>query len=146
MFGALTIEGRDTTTEHRLARATTTLGRAADNDVCLQHPTVSLHHARIVCDSSVCRIVDLGSSNGTYVNGVELAVKTEHGLSEGDTIEVGPFRVGFRLLAGATVIVAPEPEATVVLAPPVPPSLVVSTPTGTREFPLGADLVSVGRD
>ncbi len=49
------------------------MGRAADNELTLPYPTVSLHHARILADTNGCRIMDLGSSNGTSVNGVELA-------------------------------------------------------------------------
>jgi len=145
MFGSLTVEGRDATEEHQLAQEATTLGRAADNDLCLQHPTVSLHHARILHGPSGCSIMDLGSSNGTYVNGAELPVKTEHALADGDVIEVGPFRIQYHAPADA---VAPPPqfEPTIVLAPALPSRLVVSTPKWTREFPLQGDVVTLGRD
>lgn len=146
MFGTLTIQGRDTTEEYQLTQETTTLGRAADNDLCLQHPTVSLHHARIVHGPSGCSVVDLGSSNGTFVNGAELPVKAEHTLADGDIIEVGPFRLHFRAATGGAVAPPPQFEPTIVLAPAPPPRLVVSTPRWTREFPLQADVVTLGRD
>lgn len=47
-----------------------TVGRASDNDVVIQDPKVSRHHAQIVQqdDGSIC-LIDLESSNGTFVNG-----------------------------------------------------------------------------
>ena len=146
MFGTLTIEGRDTTEEYQLAQEATALGRAADNDLCLQHPTVSLHHARILHGPSGCSVMDLGSSNGTYVNGAELPVKTEHALADGDVIGVGPFRLHFHAAAGDAVAPPPQFEPTIVLAPAQPSRLVVSTSKWTREFPLQGDVVTLGRD
>jgi ABC-type multidrug transport system ATPase subunit/pSer/pThr/pTyr-binding forkhead associated (FHA) protein len=146
MFGTLTIEGRDTTEEHQLVQEVTALGRAADNDLCLQHPTVSLHHARIQHDPSGCSIMDLGSSNGTYVNDAELPVKAEHALADGDVIKVGPFQLHFHAAVEGDGAPLPQFEPTIVLAPAQPPRLVVSTPKWTREFPLQGDVVTLGRD
>ena len=41
------------------------IGRLADNDVVLDDPRVSGHHARLVVEGSPARIEDLGSSNGS---------------------------------------------------------------------------------
>lgn len=49
-----------------------TLGRADDNDLVLHHPEVSRHHARFEPAGSAWRLVDLGSTNGTWVNGVRV--------------------------------------------------------------------------
>jgi pSer/pThr/pTyr-binding forkhead associated (FHA) protein/subtilisin family serine protease len=46
------------------------LGRGSENDLVLEHPTVSRRHARITCADGVCMVEDLGSSNGTFVDGV----------------------------------------------------------------------------
>ena len=46
------------------------LGRASDNDVVIRDPTVSGHHAELVGDPGTgLELVDLGSRNGTFVNG-----------------------------------------------------------------------------
>jgi hypothetical protein len=45
------------------------IGRAPDNDVVLRDARVSRRHARIVADGERYAIEDLGSSNGTYVDG-----------------------------------------------------------------------------
>ena len=48
---------------------TFTVGRAADCDLQLSHPTVSRHHCRFSVFDRVVTIQDLGSLNGTYLNG-----------------------------------------------------------------------------
>jgi len=67
-----------------------TIGRAAENDLVLDHPTVSLHHAVIRRDQDVTWIEDLGSTVGTRVNGIRLR---RTALDAGDQIGVGPFRI-----------------------------------------------------
>lgn len=48
------------------------IGREPDNDIVLNHKTVSRYHAIIQVDGSQVRIKDLDSSNGTFVNGHEI--------------------------------------------------------------------------
>ncbi|HEY7063291.1 MAG TPA: DUF3662 and FHA domain-containing protein [Chloroflexota bacterium] len=62
------------------------IGRALDNDLVLDHESVSRHHAELRGDRDLVTIVDLDSTNGTRVNGesVQAAV-----LSAGDTLHVG---------------------------------------------------------
>lgn len=67
-----------------------TLGRRADNDVCLPHPAVSGEHAAVVTLLTDSFLEDLGSTNGTYVNG-QLVQK--HFLRDGDMIELGRQRL-----------------------------------------------------
>lgn len=67
-----------------------TLGRRADNDVCLPHPAVSGEHAQVVTLLADSFLEDLGSTNGTLVNG-ELVQK--HFLHDGDLIELGRQRL-----------------------------------------------------
>ncbi|MFT3923309.1 MAG: FHA domain-containing protein [Myxococcales bacterium] len=46
-----------------------TIGRASDNDVVLDHPTVSNHHARLSWSGTSLIVEDLSSANGTFVDG-----------------------------------------------------------------------------
>lgn len=62
------------------------IGRRMDNNVHLEDPTVSSHHAEIVVDSSDTYVHDLNSTNGTYVNGKRVK---KQALSHGDVIMVG---------------------------------------------------------
>jgi Protein of unknown function (DUF3662)/FHA domain len=63
-----------------------TIGRAADNDLVLADSRVSRHHARIVGRRGTLVYADLGSTNGSRVNGVQVG---ELVLGAGDRIELG---------------------------------------------------------
>jgi pSer/pThr/pTyr-binding forkhead associated (FHA) protein len=69
------------------------IGRQADNDLAVSDPGVSRHHAEIINERGTCTLHDLGSTNGTYVNG---SVVTEHALADGDRISLGSTVVEFR--------------------------------------------------
>ena len=64
-----------------------TVGRASDNDVVIQDPKVSRHHAQIVQQNDGCiYLIDLESSNGTFVNGNRIYGR--HYLHIGDSVKV----------------------------------------------------------
>jgi hypothetical protein len=65
------------------------VGRAADNDLVLTDPEVSRHHARLEPDGQGWRAIDLGSTNGTWVNGVHLNAGA---ITAGDEIAFGSIR------------------------------------------------------
>ncbi|MCK5799139.1 MAG: FHA domain-containing protein [Deltaproteobacteria bacterium] len=78
-------------TTHRLSftQDEITIGRHQDNDLVLPAPNISNSQCRIVCRDSRFILVDAGSSNGTYVNGVRANAPTQvRGI---DTIGVGPY-------------------------------------------------------
>ena len=75
-----------TTLDITLARERITIGRRADNDVCLPYPAVSGEHAAIVTILSDSFLEDLGSTNGTLVNGKPIA---KHFLRDRDQIDIG---------------------------------------------------------
>ncbi|MGF1595793.1 MAG: ATP-binding cassette domain-containing protein [Acidimicrobiales bacterium] len=62
------------------------LGRADECDISIPDPLVSRRHARFILGPTGGRIVDLGSDNGTYVNGQRVREST---VGEGDLVEVG---------------------------------------------------------
>ena len=72
--------------EYELNKASITLGRTMTNDVILGDARVSRNHVRLECGPSGCTVIDLGSPNGTRLNGnrIEKAV-----LSAGDTLSIG---------------------------------------------------------
>jgi hypothetical protein len=63
-----------------------TLGRADDNGVQLRDGRASRHHARIVADGTGWSVEDLGSSNGTFVDGAEVRRSR---LDRGQTLTLG---------------------------------------------------------
>jgi FhaA, N-terminal domain/FHA domain len=70
----------------QLAEAVARIGRMPDCAVSLSDPQVSRHHAEVRPDHDGFRVVDLGSMNGTLVNGVRIS---EHVLRDGDEITIG---------------------------------------------------------
>ena len=75
-----------------LGDATITIGRAAETAVRLTDTSVSRRHAEVRRTGDGWTIVDLGSTNGTRVNGVPV---TDRRLQDGDTITVGDASLRF---------------------------------------------------
>jgi ABC-type multidrug transport system ATPase subunit/pSer/pThr/pTyr-binding forkhead associated (FHA) protein len=72
---------------HRVGEAGLRIGRSPDNDLVLADLLVSRHHARISRETDGrLRLVDLDSSNGTFVNGRRVR---ERWLTEGDLVGIG---------------------------------------------------------
>ena len=71
-----------------------TIGRALDNDVVLDSNDVSRRHVRIESAGTLLRLIDLGSTNGTRVNGRRVS---EHLLRNGDLVELGSTQLLFRV-------------------------------------------------
>lgn len=69
-----------------LVKERVTIGRRPDNDVCLPNPAVSGEHAAIVTILADSFLEDLGSTNGTLVNGRPVA---KHFLRDRDQIDIG---------------------------------------------------------
>lgn len=101
-FSLTIVEGKDQGRQFTFDQPEVLIGRTAENDVVLYDPGVSRRHVKIREDGGRYRVEDLGSANGTQLNGVTVA---EEELKEGDAIGVGP--VVFTFSAGA----APERAA-----------------------------------
>jgi FHA domain/zinc-ribbon domain len=70
----------------------TTAGRHPDSDIFLDDVTVSRRHAEFYRRGSQFSVRDVGSLNGTYVNRERI---DEAGLSGGDEVQIGKFRLVF---------------------------------------------------
>jgi cell wall-associated NlpC family hydrolase len=90
-----------------------TIGRADTNDVVLDHPLVSLQHARLDWDGEHVHITDLGTNGGTILGNLVLAAREPHVWDPGTWLSLGPYwlELSEPSLAGQT-----RPMATV---PPV---------------------------
>lgn len=71
------------------------IGRSRDCDIVVSSTEVSRRHAQIVLTQGGWAIEDLGSTNGSSVNG--RALSSAQLLSHGDTLELGGVRMGFEL-------------------------------------------------
>jgi adenylate cyclase len=97
------------------------VGRAVTSDVPVYDPTVSRRHAELTLGDEGVRVVDLGSSNGTFVNGSRI---TDAVVGDGDVLTFG--KVAFNLVAvtppptrsrthrESGAFTPPPPEATIV--------------------------------
>ncbi len=82
--------------ERTLDSAPVTLGRASDNDMNLgDDEFASAHHAKVEPRRDGVWVEDVGSTNGTFVNGVKL--KRPRKLTAGDIIRVGETDLRFEL-------------------------------------------------
>ena len=88
------------------------LGRGDHNDVVLDDSSVSASHAKLQCREGIWFLSDMGSTNGTLVEGEE--VVTEMAVAPGATIRLGEMALLFdpadvevpHLESGATRVVA----------------------------------------
>jgi len=69
-----------------ITREITVVGRREDCDFRIPLGEISRKHCRLIKDGESLRIEDLGSSNGTYHNGVRVQEAT---LAPGDTLQIG---------------------------------------------------------
>ena len=83
------------------------LGIGRDNTFCAEaarfsgHMTVSEVHARVFYSQGNWFVRDLGSTNGTFVNGVKLSVDEDHVICDGDQLNFSQsFRAVFRTIQG----------------------------------------------
>ncbi len=155
-FGKLVLaRGGEDSQEFALEKSPVTLGRATNEDIVLRDAKVSRTHARIQCDERGCRIVDLDSANGTFINGARVS---DAALSPGDVIVLGDSALRYETtpLQSATEITPlnseAELDATLVQATVQTqvndtgaPSFVVHTSARTWEVTLTSNALTIGR-
>jgi len=78
--------------EYNMNKERYTVGRLPDNDVRIDNPAVSGHHALIINILNDSFLEDLNSTNGTYVNGKLIK---KHALQHGDVITCGHHQLRF---------------------------------------------------
>lgn len=157
IYGRLTLilpDGSEQVFE--LGKASITLGRATTNDIILGDSHISRTHARVEASLEACKITDLGSSNGTWVNGARVESAA---LKPGDTVMIGADRLRFdppaaAVDAGMTVIDSDADLNNTLGSMILPvalnetraPRLVISGPAKTWEILLEhTDTVTLGR-
>ena len=130
-----------------------TIGRKQDNDLVIEDPAVSAHHARVTKIHAVYFVEDLKSTNGTCVNNKPVE---RHQLQDTDVITIGRHRLIFR--DGSSAGLAPASgsadfDQTLVLSgiatvpdphPPPAALLVISGKTDRREYALTRHVTSIG--
>lgn len=87
----LSLNGQ-TLAEYNLSKERYTVGRLPDNDIRIDNPAVSGHHALVINILNDSFLEDLNSTNGTYVNG---RLIKKHALQHGDSVTVGHHQLSF---------------------------------------------------
>jgi hypothetical protein len=71
------------------------IGRAPNNDVVIDDPSVSKSHAFLDQEGARWRITDMGSANGTWLNGVKVGDNTPRDLIDGVKLTLGTLEMQF---------------------------------------------------
>lgn len=71
------------------------LGRRAGNDLHFNRPEISGNHAAFLLEAGLCYIQDLGSTNGTLLNGAPVVANEKYPLQDQDLITIAPYRITF---------------------------------------------------
>lgn len=140
---------------YRLDHASIVLGRSTTSDVELHDGKASRAHARVDCDATGCVVVDLGSANGTFVNGERVERRV---LAPGDLLTLGETVFRFHVEEPQTEpdLIPIDSEADldatlaqatvpVLLAHNNLPRLAVHAPDKTWEMPILQERLTLGR-
>jgi len=102
----IVLTGADKGTVYPLPRSgTLSIGRGGENDIVVHDGEASKHHARIVADDGVYRFEDLGSTNGSFLNGERVSHAL---LASGAEIRLG--HATFTVVLPEPAALPPEPD------------------------------------
>jgi hypothetical protein len=129
-FELIIREGEGPERQQLVPKETAFLGRREDNDVVLPFSFVSARHGRVFRRGAQVHVEDMGSTNGTLVNGVPLEPMVPRPLAPDDLVEIDRLALRVRWLeeedagqAAATYHEMAAPKALIV------PARVVTTPS-----------------
>jgi len=130
--------------EYQLSKERTLIGRKAHNDIQIDNLAVSGEHAAIITILNDSFIEDLGSTNGTMVNGKPIK---KHFLQNNDVVEIGKHKLKY-FNDAPTAATAADFEKTMIIrnpakaAPPPPKADPGASDTQTNLKPLAAEQTS----
>lgn len=109
----IVVSSKDSTKTYKLTEGKPLfVGRAKECDIVLASPAVSRRHAVVVYKNGICGVKDLGSFNGTLVNGRVISEPVN--LREEDALKISSFILRFRLRAGTEAFTADHNPAALV--------------------------------
>lgn len=111
-----------------LSGRSTQVGRDPQSPIALNDPTVSRLHARFDRKGEEWTVTDLGSTNGTFVNGNRLAPNTPATLAPGDEIKVGEVAFVFEAPAAPSGFLRSQQRSAQLSAQKTPPAGTVVAP------------------
>ncbi|HTO99022.1 MAG TPA: FHA domain-containing protein [Myxococcales bacterium] len=109
------ISGKYRGEEFVLDRSPIGLGRSDENDLQVEHPSISRKHLRLHLENGSWKVMDAESRNGVRVNGESYA---QIGLRHGDVLEIGHLR--FVFVEHGRALQLPPEHAPISSTPPMP--------------------------
>ncbi len=102
MMQATTLEGRvfPVVKGRNAGPGPVSIGRTADNDLAIPEYTISTHHCLLALVDGEHRLTDMGATNGTRVDDVQLLPRKPCRLKGGETVVMGRFSLLFHLPRG----------------------------------------------
>lgn len=130
--------------EHVVRPGANLVGR--EGDILLADPRVSRRHAQVTSEDGSILVEDLGSTNGSFLNGDKLAEGERKPVNPGDTVSFGGLELKLSMpgQAGATNILASNKTAAMGSAPKLEAAPAVLLGEG-NEYPLKQGVNSFGR-
>ena len=120
------------------------LGRVVTNDIPIDQPGISRQHARIIASDGQVVLEDLGSTNGTFLNGERVTAPVP--LRDGDTLKLGQttLRVGVRRPSAASheTMIGMPAQATAQTAAPVTEPI-ISIRNMVKSYRSGESIVTI---
>ncbi len=137
-------KGPKTGSAYPLPAGSINIGRQADNQIVIDDPMVSRHHARFTWQGNTFLVEDLGSANGTWVN--DLRISSPVSLRSGDVVGLSqevlllfsdrPYAdetmYDASARAGAAPVAVRQPSAPVAAPPPPPPPVAEPAARGAQ--------------
>lgn len=146
----LTWDSAGTKMEKTIGGGGLTFGRSAENDLVVQDIEASRFHCKILPENERLIVVDLESTNGTFLNGKRVSGSSE--LHDGDAIRIGQLEFFVELLSptpsveSPTIAEIPLDKTFLVLPEANLPRLVLISGIGRgTEFPLTKERMLIGR-
>jgi ABC transport system ATP-binding/permease protein len=93
--------------EFYLMRTEVKIGRSEDNDIAIDHQSMSRQHARFILEDAIWKVVDNKSANGVHINGEQYAISA---IKPGDTVELGHLKFRFCAAGEKFTLAADKPE------------------------------------
>ena len=106
----LIVTGPEVDQTYDLSAGIYVIGRQEGNQIHLNHPMMSRKHCQIECAAAGCTVTDLGSANGSSLNGQPLVPNSPAPLTGGDKIQTGPFEMLFEEIAVFVEEPKPKPK------------------------------------
>jgi phage tail-like protein len=123
---SLQVQSPDLSQTFEISLGITSIGREPGNTILLPNGMVSRHHAQVISTGDECQITDLGSANGTLLNGERLTPQVPVILEPGAVISIAAFQLTFQRVQEEEPI--PSPQESEALAAVTSPDLDLQPP------------------